>query len=37
LSGGLKYTGKGFPPMGPPFSSMLSYGIQQIKSLSIRI
>lgn len=37
LSGGLKYTGKGFPPMGPPFSSMLSYGIQQIKGLSIRL
>lgn len=37
LSGGLKYTGKGFPPMGLPFSSMLSYGIQQTQGLSIRM
>ena len=35
LSGGLKYTGKGLPPMGLPFSSMLSYGSQQMKVLAL--
>lgn len=36
LSGGLKYTGKGFPPIGLPFSSMLSYGNQKLKALVLR-
>ena len=36
LSGGLKYTGKGFPPIGLPFSSMLSYGNQTVKALVLR-
>ena len=36
MSGGLKYTGNGFPPIGLPFSSMLSYGNQTVKALVLR-